>query len=88
MRIVWQQLEQSDKSALSPRQELALERRKRFWWQGRSLLLLLQEEESRFCDAEQAQIAENKVFALLEKLMKSWAKLIAPQLLESRDAYG
>ncbi len=67
---------------------MALERRKRLWWQGRSLLLLLQEEESRFCDAEQAQIVEKEVFALLEKLMKSWAKSIAPQLLESRDAYG
>ena len=86
--IVWHQLEQADKSALSPRQELALERRKRLWWQGRSLLLQLQEEESRFCDAEQIQIAEKEVFALLEKLMKSWAQSIAPQLLENRDAYG
>lgn len=86
--IIWHQLEQADKSALSPLQELALERRKRLWWQGRSLLLQLQEEESRFCDAEQTQIAEEEVFALLEKLMKSWVQSIAPQLLKSRDAYG
>ena len=86
--IIWHQLEQADKSALSPRQELALERRKRLWWHGRSLLLQLQEEESRFCDAGQTQLAEKEVFALLEKLMKSWAKSIAPQLLESRNAYG
>lgn len=86
--IVWHQLEQADKSSLSPRQALALERRQRLWWQGRSLLLQLQEEERKFCNTAQIQIAEKEVFALLEKLMKSWAQSIAPQLLESRDAYG
>ena len=86
--IVWHQLEQADNRSLSPRQELALERRKRLWWQSRSLLLQLQEEERKFCNAEQIQNAEKEVFALLEKLMKSWAQSIAPQLLESRDAYG
>ncbi|WP_413359546.1 hypothetical protein [Prochlorococcus sp. MIT 1201] len=86
--ITWRQLEQADNRSLSPRQELALERRKRLWWQSRSLLLQLQEEERKFCNAEQIQNAEKEVFALLEKLMKSWAQSIAPQLLESRDAYG
>ena len=37
---------------------------------------------------EASVIADKEVFALLEKLMKSWAQSIAPQLLESRDAYG
>ena len=86
--ITWRQLEQADKRSLSPRQELALERRQRLWWQGRSLLLQLQEEERKFCNTAQIQIAEKEVFALLEKRMKSWAQSIAPQLLESSNAYG
>ncbi len=55
--ITWRQLEQADNRSLSPRQELALERRKRLWWQSRSLLLQLQEEESKFCNAGQIQDA-------------------------------
>ena len=87
----WQLLQcPATTSKLSPRQQLALERSRRVWWQGRALLLQLAEEESKLCDAAEALEAESQVLAALKRAMKRWAETTAPQLVgqSSAAAYG
>ena len=91
LMAAWQRLQTpAATSKLSPRQELALERSRRVWWQGRALLLQLADEESKLCDAAEALEAERQVLAAMKRAMKRWAETTAAQLVgqSSAAAYG
>ena len=81
LMAAWQLLQSpASTSKLTPRQQLALERSRRVWWQGRALLLQLQEEESQLCDAAEALEAERQVLSAMKRAMQRWSASMASQL--------
>lgn len=78
----WQRLETAaaQVSDLSPRQQLALERKRRIWWQSEVLRLELEELEAGLMPAAEAADAECRCLRRLEQALSAWLDLVAPQL--------
>jgi len=81
LMAAWQRLQTPAATGkLSLRQELALERSRRVWWQGRALLLQLREQEGRLCEAAEAREGERQVLCAMQRAMRRWAADVAQQL--------
>lgn len=80
----WQRIEQSPRpgQSLSPRQELALQRRRRLWWHGTALLQELHEREALYVEATAITLVEKQLQQELHAAMTRWLDQVAPVLPE------
>lgn len=66
--------------SLSPRQELALQRRRRLWWHGTALLQELREREDHHVDAGAITRLELALQEELHGALVSWLDKVTPRL--------
>lgn len=78
----WQRLQapSSQQSKLSPRQQLAIERRRRLWWQAECLRLEVLQVEQGLMVAAEVAAAERRCLQPLREALAAWLDLVAPQL--------
>jgi hypothetical protein len=76
----WQRIEQSPRpgQSLSPRQELALQRRRRLWWPGTALLQELREREALYVEAGAITRLEQELQQVLHTALARWLDQVAP----------
>ena len=78
----WQRLQAPtpQQSNLSPRQQLAIERRRRLWWQAECLRLEVEQTERGLMVAAEVAAVERRCLQQLEQALTAWLDSVAPQL--------
>jgi hypothetical protein len=78
----WQRIERSPRpgQSLSPRQELALQRRRRLWWHGTALLQELRDREAQHVEAAAIARMEALLQSELHAALAGWLDQVAPLL--------
>jgi hypothetical protein len=78
----WQRLQAAtpQQSNLSPRQQLAIERRRRLWWQAECLRLEVEQTDRGLMVAAEVAAVERRCLQELEEALAAWLDLVAPQL--------
>ncbi|MEB3276943.1 MAG: hypothetical protein VKM92_08255 [Cyanobacteriota bacterium] len=82
MVAAWQRLQAAtpQQTGLSPRQQLAIERRRRLHWQGEVLRLEVLAEEAQLMDAAEVAAVERQCVDLLGQALAAWLDEVCPQL--------
>lgn len=82
MVAAWQRLQAAtpQQTGLSPRQQLAIERRRRLHWQSECLRLELEQQEAQLIPAAEATRAEALPLEALRQELHAWLDHVAPLL--------